>query len=126
MGQLLELLNSGDDEIRIETIYLLENLTLYPNTLLLFERTNLLIRVLLLLEEGLSLNSNFGVSQTMAALGVIRNYAKVRGIVYLLYLSPSNMPGNILFILQSSNLLLRHWNCHLNQFYVWLFLYYKI
>ena len=74
---LIEGFNSGDNEIRVEALNALETISEFEVSISQFHKYNLLMRTIILLEEGLQMCSQMGDTQAISSLQIIRNYSRV-------------------------------------------------
>jgi len=61
----------------VESLSVLEQISLYLISESVFKKHNILTRVIVLLEEGLQLKSEVGFEQAVSAIKILRNFAKI-------------------------------------------------
>lgn len=78
LNYLVEYLNSSNENFRVESLNVLQQLSEFPLAQGVFNKFQILSRVVILLEEGLQMKNDVGFEQAISSVKIIRNYVKVQ------------------------------------------------
>ena len=73
----MEYLNSSNENFRVESLNVLQQISEFSLSQQIFQKFNLIGRIIILLEEGLQMKSDAGFEQAISAIKIIYNYVKV-------------------------------------------------
>lgn len=79
ISYIVEYLNSSNENFRVESLNVLRQISEYPLAQPVFQKFQILSRIIILLEEGMQMKSDVGFEQAISAIKIIRSFIVTGG-----------------------------------------------